>query len=181
MKHQTGNKESSDRVVHQLRGLPQPSPGVLSERRNRVERRHRLWWSLWYGSFKPRRRSPARRLTDLRFSAIDWHASHLLAVAVGILLLSVCDAFLTVTLLQAGARELNPVMAATVDRSVTVFTSLKMAMTGVSVLFMVSLSRYRFLRIVRVQVVLYVVLIAYISLIGYELRMLNAHGGLTIF
>jgi hypothetical protein len=181
MKHKTGNQESNDRVMHQLRGLPEPSPGVLTERRDRIERRRRVWWSLWYGSFKPRRRSPTRRLSDLRFSAIDWHASHLLAVAVGILLLSVCDAFLTLALLQAGAQELNPVMAAVVYRSVTVFTSLKMAMTGISVLFMVSMARYRFLRIVRVQVVLYLVLIAYTSLIGYELWMLDAHGGLTIF
>jgi hypothetical protein len=181
MKHKTGNRESSDRVMHQLQGLREPSPGALADRRDRVERRRRLWWSLWYGSFKPRRRSPARRLSDLRFTATDWHASHLLAVAVGILLLSVCDAFLTVALLQVGAQELNPVMAAVVYRSVTVFTSLKMAMTGISVLFMVSLAHYRFLRIVRVQVVLYVVLIAYASLIGYELWMLDAHGGLTIF
>jgi hypothetical protein len=65
-----------------------------------------------YGSFRPRRRRPPRRLDDSRYQAVDWHAAHLLAVAIGILLLSVADAFMTVTLLSGGAVEVNPVMAA---------------------------------------------------------------------
>ena len=108
------------------------------ERRARAERRHRKWWSVFYGNFNPRRRTPPRRLDDSHFHWLDWHSSHLLAVAIGILLLSVTDAFLTVVLLQGGAEEVNPVMAALVYRSVAVFTALKMAMTGASVMLMVS-------------------------------------------
>jgi hypothetical protein len=48
-----------------------------------------------------------------------------------------------------------------------------MALTGVSILVMVFLARYRFMRIVRVELVLYGVLIGYVSLIGYEIWMLN--------
>jgi Domain of unknown function (DUF5658) len=143
------------------------------ERRARAERRHRTWWSVFYGSFNPRRRTPPRRLDDSRFHWLDWHSSHLLAVAIGILLLSVTDAFLTVVLLQGGAVEENPVMAALVYRSVAVFTALKMAMTGTSVTLMVCLARYRFMRLLRVEWVLYAVLSAYAALIGYEVWLLK--------
>ena len=41
------------------------------------------------------------------------------------------------------------------------FAALKMAMTGVGVMLMVFLARYRFMRLLRVEWVLYGVLIAY--------------------
>jgi hypothetical protein len=143
------------------------------ERRARADRRHRVWWSVWYGSFNPRRRTPPRRLDDSRFHALDWHSSHLLAVAIGILLLSVMDAFLTLVLLQGGAAEVNPVMAALIYRSVAMFAALKMGMTGAGVLLMVILARYRFMRLLRVEWVLYGVLIAYVTLISYEVWMVK--------
>ncbi len=71
---------------------------------------------------------PTRRrgaLDDSRFHSLDWHSAHLLAVAIGILLLSVADAFLTLVLLQAGAAEMNPIMALLVYRSVAAFAALK--------------------------------------------------------
>jgi Domain of unknown function (DUF5658) len=143
------------------------------ERRDRADRRHRVWWSVWYGSFNPRRRTPPRRLDDSRFHSLDWHSAHLLAVAISILLLSVMDAFLTVVLLQGGADEVNPVMAAVIYRSVAMFAALKMGMTGAGVMLMVILARYRFLRLLRVEWVLYGVLIAYGTLISYEVWMLK--------
>jgi hypothetical protein len=139
-----------------------------------------VWWSVWYGSFNPRRRSPARRQGDSRFHTLDWHSSHLLAVAIGILLLSVADAFMTLLLLQVGADEVNPIMAALVYRSVAIFTALKMSMTGVGVLLMVSLARYRFMRLLRVEWALYGVLVGYATLIGYEIWMLKSAAALPI-
>ncbi len=143
------------------------------ERRTRADRRRRRWWSVWYGSFNPRRRNPPRRLGDSRFQSLDWHSAHLLAVAIGILLLSVSDAFLTTLLLQGGAAEVNPVMAALIYRSVAMFAALKMGMTGVGVVLMVFLARYRFMRLMRVEWVLYGVLTAYVALICYEVWMLK--------
>jgi hypothetical protein len=144
-----------------------------NERRARPDRRRRVWWSVLYGNYSPRRRSASRRLDDARFHFLDWHASHLLAVAIGILMLSVLDAFLTVTLLSNGAIEVNPVMAVVIYRSVALFAAVKMALTGAGVMMMVFLARYRFLRVVRVEVVMYCVLIGYMSLIGYEIWMLQ--------
>ncbi len=146
-----------------------------SERRELHERRHRIWWSAFYGSFNPRRRVP-RRVDISRFHARDWHDSHLLAVAIGILLLCVVDACMTLTLLSAGADEVNPIMAAFVYKSTSVFTAVKMAMTGVGVVFMVFMARYRFMRLIRVQVVMYAILAGYAVLIAYELSMFRDMG-----
>lgn len=157
-----------------MKRVSSAGPQFPHERRARADRRRRLWWSVCYGSFNPRRRTPPRRLDDWRFHSLDWHSAHLLAVAIGILLLSVADAFLTMVLLQGGADEVNPIMAALIYRSVAMFAALKMGMTGVGVTLMVFLARYRFMRRLRVEWVLYGVLTAYVTLIGYEIWMLGS-------
>ena len=90
------------------------------------------------------------------------------------------DAFLTLVLLQGGADEVNPVMAVLIYRSVAMFTALKMGMTGVGVLLMVFLARYRFMRLLPVEWVLYGILAAYVALIGYEVWMLKGPVDLPI-
>jgi len=167
--------------IHRLaHRRPGTTPGVTRERRDQPDRRRRLWWSVLYGNFNPRRRTLPRRLDDSRFHSLDWYAAHLLAAALGIVLLCVVDAFLTVVLLSGGADEVNPVMAALIYRSVAVFTVFKMGMTSVGVVFMVFVARYRFMRVVRVELVLHTVLIVYMSLIGYEIRMLRGPVDLPI-
>jgi hypothetical protein len=150
------------------------------DRRNRTDRRHRVFWSVLYGSFNPRRRRPARRLDDSRFHPIDWYSAHLLAVSIGILLLSAADAFLTGILLLHGADEVNPIMAVLVYRNVAVFAAFKMALTGISIVSLVFLSRYRFMRVLRVDIVLYGVLVVYFWLIGYEIWMLHGSVDLSV-
>jgi hypothetical protein len=174
MKRASRLGQSRDWVANQLRGSASSTPHVTYERRDRADRRRRVWWSVCYGSFNPRRRSPPRRLDDSRFHSLDWHAAHLLAVAIAILLLSVVDAFLTLALLQGGAAEVNPIMAVLIYRSVGMFAALKMAMTSAGIVLMVFLARYRFMRLVRVEWVLYGVLIAYASLISYEIWMFKS-------
>ena len=156
-----------------------PGPHA-TDRREHVDRRRRVWWSVVYGNFNPRRRAPPRRLDQSHYHSVDWHSPHLLAVAIGILLLSVVDAFMTLILLQGGADEVNPIMALVVYRSVAVFAALKMALTSLGVVFMVFLARYRFMRRLPVGWVLYGVLIAYTSLIGYEIHMFKSSFELPI-
>jgi len=159
---------------------PQPSGlGLNRERRDR-ERRRRVWWSVCYGSFNPRRRSPPRRLGDGGAHFLDWHSAHLLAVSIGILLLCVVDAFLTLTLLQRGAVELNPFMAGLIFRNVAMFAALKMAMTSAGVILMVYVARYRFMRLLLVEWGLYAVLIAYAGLILYEISLIKGSVGESI-
>lgn len=161
---------------------PKPAPanalslgvatGGVDERRERADRRRRIWWAVLYGSFNPRRRRPPRRFTEGRFHSLDWHSAHLLAVAIGILLLSVADALMTMRLLSGGADEVNPIMAAVVYRSALLFAVVKTGLTGLGVMVMVMLARYRFMRIVRVDVVMYAILFGYAVLLAYEFSML---------
>jgi len=170
-----------DWVSRQLQGRPQLVPDAPDERRHRPDRRRRIWWSVIYGSFNPRRRRPPRRGEESRFHSLDWHGAHLLAVSIAILILNVADAFLTVTLMSGGAIEANPVMAALVRGNVALFAVLKMTLTGSSVILMVCLARYRFMRLVRVEVLLYGILIAYVILIGHEVGMLHKFPDLRLF
>jgi hypothetical protein len=165
---------------NQLPGSAARAPASLVERRDRPDRRRRVFWSVLYGSFNPRRRRPARRLDDSRFHPVDWYSAHLLAVSVAILLLSATDAFLTGILLLRGADEINPLMAVLVYRSVASFAAFKMAMTGAGIVVMVFLSRHRFMRVLKVELVLYAVFTVYAWLIGYEIWMLRGTGELQL-
>jgi hypothetical protein len=53
-----------------------------------------------------------------------------------------------------------------------------MALTGGGIVVMVFLSRYRFMRLIRVELVMYAVLLVYAWLIGYEIWMLRGAGEL---
>jgi hypothetical protein len=166
----------SEGITHEA---GRPERRARAERRNQPERRRRLWWSLVYGSFHPRRRRPSRRVQDSSYHGLDWHGAHLWAISIAILILSVTDAFFTLALLSGGATEVNPLMAAMVGGSPALFAATKVALTGVSVVMLVFLARYRFLRFVRVEVILYCVLAAYVLLMCHEIGLLyrvpNAH------
>ncbi len=177
MKEASRSRRINDWVTRQVEATAARLP-TAPERRQRADRRHRALWSVVYGSFNPRRRRPARRTNDSRFHPIDWHGAHLLAVSLGILLLSATDAFLTGILLVHGADEVNPIMALLVYRNVAVFAALKMAMTGAGIMVLVFLARYRFMRVIRVDLVMYAVLLVYAWLIGYEIWMLRSAGDL---
>lgn len=182
MKYSDHSEAADDWVEEHLPGtVPGTVPGTApvvplacAERRGRADRRHRIWWSIIYGSFNPRRRMPPRRRSESRFHSLDWHAPHLLGVSIGILLLSVADALMTVTLLSAGADEVNPFMAAVVCRGALMFAVIKMTLTGCGVVMLVTMARYRLLRVVRADAVLYAVLVAYTALLGYEFSMLQS-------
>jgi hypothetical protein len=64
-------------------------------------------------------------------------------------------------------------MAAVIYKSAALFADLKMAMTGLGVMLMVYLARYRFMRVLRVELVLYAILVGYAGLLGYEFCLLR--------
>lgn len=158
-------------VLNQLRGAQPYGPGVFGDRRGARERRRLSLWSVFYGGFRPRRRN-VRRDNDHATPIVDWHEAHLLAVAIGILLLCCIDAFLTLNLLVLGATEANPFMARLIHSDVTIFASVKMGLTGMGVLVLVLLARYRMFGRIKVVTTLYLALLLYAALVIYELRML---------
>lgn len=125
------------------------------------------------GGLTPRRRG-GRRASD-RDGVVDWHEPHLLFLSITILLLSVADAFLTLTLMDKGATEANPFMAFVLDRHPELFATVKMLFTGIGVLVLVAVARTRLFSVVRVATVLHWLLIAYAALIFYEWSLLHIH------
>ena len=145
---------------------------AASERRNASDRRKRILYSLFYGSFNPRRRSPRR--TDARsLRDLDWHHPQWLAVAMVIVLLSCVDAALTLSLMSHGAYEVNPVMAPIVGGSPLVFTLIKVGLTAGGVVLLTLAARMRAFGKIPVSLLLYAVLIGYGTLVIYELKLLE--------
>jgi len=145
---------------------------VTGERRNASDRRKRTLYSLFYGSFSPRRRS-ARRTDARSLRDLDWHHPQWLAVAMLIVLLSCVDAALTLALLSKGAYEVNPIMAPIVGGSALVFTIVKVGLTAGGVIFLTLAVRIRAFGRIPVSFLLYAVLAAYGVLVVYELRLLE--------
>ncbi|HEX5461130.1 MAG TPA: DUF5658 family protein [Steroidobacteraceae bacterium] len=151
-----------------------PVPAIESEpeRRRGPDRRTRVARALVYGSFHPRRRGP-RRDGEHRLGAVDWHHPWWLAVATLILILCAADAVLTVILIGRGAYEVNPILAPLIGRSGMLFAVVKVGVTGVGVVLLTLLCRFKAFGGIPVALVLYGVLVGYGVLIGYELRLLG--------
>jgi hypothetical protein len=144
----------------------------LIERRSGYDRRRLGIRCFLQGGLTPRRRSGGRRRED-RDVLVDWHEPHLLFLAIGILLLSVTDAFLTLTLLSAGAYEANPVMNWVLQHQPQLFAAVKMTLTGAGVLVLVACARVTVFRIIRVSSVIRGCLFIYAGLIAYECWLLH--------
>jgi len=149
------------------------SSATHRERRRRSDRRRGVVRSLVVGSFKQRRRGP-RRSHDIGIASTDWHDAQWLAVVLLILVLSVADALLTLTLLDRGALEANPVMDALLRSGGREFAGVKIGLTAVGVVLLTVLARFRAFGRLRVSTVLYGVLGAYTVLVSYELWMLQS-------
>jgi hypothetical protein len=104
----------------------------LANRRDPDRRREFSWRTVFFG-FTRSRRHASRRDEDSGVIFMDWHHPWLFFLAVGIMLLSCADAFLTLTLMQHGMIEANP------------FAVSKVVMTGTSILILVFLAKARFM------------------------------------
>ena len=147
------------------------SPRV--ERRHGPDRRHTSLRSFLKGGITPRRRGGRR--ADEQHLPIDWHEPYLLFLSVMVLLLSVADAFLTLTLIMSGAQEANPLLAVILRDHPDLFAVIKMTLTGGGVLVLVAVARSRLFRIMRAGVVLQGVFVAYVALIAYEWWLLRTY------
>ena len=102
----------------------------------------------------------------------DWFHPQWLALTIGILLLCFLDAIFTLTLVSNGATEVNPFMDPLVQGSGHSFAYWKIGLTAVGVMTLTLLARLRFWG-KAVGTVLYVVLLGYLALVGYELFLLR--------
>ena len=141
--------------------------GAIVDKRAVSDRRLFSWRTIFYGFTRSRRRD-LRRECDAEVLFLDWHHPWLFFLAVGTMIMSCLDAFLTLQLLDRGMVEANPLMAAVLGQSTTAFAVSKMAMTGTSILVLVFLAKARFLNRLRTSLLLTVFFIVYACLVCYE-------------
>ncbi len=132
-----------------------------------IDRRSFSWRTVIFGYARSRRLN-LRRVEDAEVLFLDWHHPWLFFLAVGTMIMSCVDAFMTLQLLQYGMIEANPIMAAVLDQSTMAFAASKFTMTGASILILVFLAKTRFMNRVRVGLFLTVIFSAYACLICYE-------------
>lgn len=139
----------------------------LNDNRGVDDRRAFSWQTVFYGFVRSRRRG-ARRTQDGEALFTDFHHPWLFFLAVGTMILSSLDAFLTLQLLACGAVEINPFMAVLIGHSTSAFAGIKLALTGVGLLALVFLARARFMNRIRTGAFLTVVFSLYACLICYQ-------------
>jgi hypothetical protein len=147
------------------------TPPFVERRSKQAQRRRTTLLSFLRGGLIPRRR--AGRRTGDHDSPIDWHDPYLLFLSLAILLLSVTDAFLTVTLLADGAIEANPLLALILNKHPQLFAAVKMALTGLSVVVLVAVARTRLFGMISARVLFQGLVLAYGALIAYELWLVS--------
>ena len=165
--------EPTDRSASSSSAPAQGAGAPFVERRvNKVDRRRITLRSILQGGFPPRRRG-GRRAGDHE-QPIDWHDPYLMLLALVMLVLSIADAFMTVTLLGSGAEEANPLLAFTLHQHPYLFSVVKMALTGGAVIVLVVVARSRLFRLVPGRTVFQSLVLAYLGLVVYEAWLLRA-------
>jgi hypothetical protein len=142
------------------------APPFRERRVNQIDRRALTLRTLLTSGLTPRRRS-GRRAGEQDLP-VDFHEPRLLVLAVVMLVLSVVDAFLTVTLMSDGAEETNPLLAFVLNEHPRLFAVIKMALTGLGVVLLVAVSRTRLFRLVRAGAFFQGLVLAYFALVLYE-------------
>lgn len=131
------------------------------------DRRDLSWRTLIFGYLRSRRRTTRRVSEDMPIFT-DYHHPWLFFLATGIMMLSCFDAFLTLQLLDRGAIEINPVMAAVINQGTLTFAVTKMLLTGIGILALVFLARATFMRRFRTGLILTFFFSGYSILVCYE-------------
>jgi hypothetical protein len=133
-----------------------------------TDRRAFGWRTVFFGFVRSRRRN-LRRAGDADIIFVDWHHPWLFFLAVGTMLLSATDAFLTLQLIELGMYEANPIMASVMNNSTAMFAATKLGLTAFGIFTLVYLAKSRFLDRVRTGLFLTGLFSAYACLVCYEI------------
>lgn len=137
------------------------------DQRLAADRRQFTWRTVFYGFMRSRRHNH-RREDDAEILFLDWHHPWLFFLAVGTMIFSCLDAFMTLQLLERGMYEANPLMRAIMGQGTTAFAVSKMLLTGTSILILVFLAKARFMNRFRTGLFLTIFFSFYACLVCYE-------------
>jgi hypothetical protein len=112
----------------------------------------------------------------MHVAGLDWHDAHWLGAALLVMLLSVTDAFMTLTLMRHGAQEANPFMEPLLLGGGTpAFAYWKVGLTAFGVIMLTAFARLRLFGVIPVGGVLYMMTAGYIMLVAYEMTLLHRY------
>ncbi len=117
------------------------------------------------------RRKILRRNEDVH-SQTDWFESHVMILALGIVLLCIADFIFTSIIMQHGGIELNLLMNEAISRGIDAFFIYKYLLTCLSLILLVAHQNHRFFRVVKVKYILYGFAAGYLGLMAYEIHLL---------
>jgi hypothetical protein len=140
---------------------------AIDNQRISADRRDFSWRTVFIGFIRSRRHN-LRRDVDAEVLFLDWHHPWLFFLAVGTMIFSCLDAFMTLQLIDRGMYEVNPVMRAILGHGTTAFAVSKITMTGTSILMLVFLAKAKFLNRVRAGLFLTFFFSLYACLVCYE-------------
>ena len=148
--------------------MESPVDTVNLEQRAAVDRRNLSWRTAVYG-FALSRRRQGRRSAEADVIFLDWHHPWLFFLAVGTMILSCADAFLTLQLIDHGMSEVNPLMLALLGAGTSTFVAVKLAVTACSIFVLVFLAKVHFLNRFRAGLFLTALFSGYAVFVCYEL------------
>lgn len=144
----------------------------LLDKRHRCERRYRRTWRSRYFWCGGRRHSP-RRAAERGRCYTDVYGPGVMASVVMLMSGCVLDALLTLYLLDHGAVEANPLMAAALTLGTEEFVLLKVALTSACLLLLAIHHRFLLFRRLRVQHIMACLAAGYAALLLYELGLIQ--------
>ncbi len=144
-----------------------------TERRDTGDRRRYSLQTL-AGTVTLRRRVQGRRLEDRHFPIIDHFDFGVIAMALLLVLLSITDSVMTLTLIANGGREINPFMDLMLQQSVWLFAGVKMFLTAVPAVLLVATGNLKLFGRWRARSLLAALVGMYAGLILYELLLVSA-------
>ena len=149
-----------------------PLPNEVTLERRRQNRRRFSLRSLFGALFTLRRRR-SRRKDDQLNTYIDWYEPWPLVASVVIILLSSLDAFLTLTLLNHGAVELNILMDWLIKMDIRTFAAVKLGITGLALIILVLHFNFQLYKVLPVRYLMYALMPLYAFLIAHEINLLG--------
>lgn len=165
------NQPSSSHSKH--RYSPNVSRLADSNRRVASDRRTQTLWAHINTNPDFHKRRSIRREDDRHNAYLDHYKPLFVYITLGVLLLSCLDATFTLTLLQRGSVELNPLMAWLIDINPHLFVAVKLSITGVGVLLLLAHTQFRVFHSLKVVYLLYLSLFGYFTLALYEMLLLG--------
>lgn len=149
-------------------------PSRIIQRRDIPDRRKFFSLiNLRHLGFRARRRG-GRRAGENRNCYVDWYEEPLLLFfSLAIVIMSSVDAVLTLVLLDIGkATELNPIMAALIEKGAVHFFQTKYILTSLAVSFLVIHKNFTLLGFFKTTHLIFLLFSGFLLLITYELLML---------